>query len=330
MSLMRLLDNAVALLTEISEAMSWISANSYVRFVERTTQDDYVKIYDTNDAASSCDHLGMESGSKKIEISTSQGTVSIAHEILHSLGFFHEQCRPDRNDYIIVHMDQITQQLKYQYNIFPSSQGLGPFDFYSIMLYPPTSYMTKLDGTTWTAQRSHLSEGDKEGLGAMYGAKINGPDQICTEGIYSVSAGVLTLENSTSIATLTNLGGNQYKLTKTSNDGVVILQSTVSGESRIKSVSVGTPPPTITGVSKITSVGTYTYAINRHYPNSTIEYTVLSGDIAINPIDDNHFKLQVNTPNESGMGFIIRFKAREISSCGTSKYVTRNIAFTGI
>lgn len=32
---------------------------------------------------------------------------NIVHEIAHSLGFFHEHSRPDRDDYVTVHWDNI-------------------------------------------------------------------------------------------------------------------------------------------------------------------------------------------------------------------------------
>ncbi|MBB5648458.1 M12 family metallopeptidase [Pedobacter cryoconitis] len=223
--------------SDIFTAMSWISSVTNIQFIPRTNQDNYVTIYDTNESSSSSNAIGMESGKKEIYLSASQPTGTIAHEIMHSLGVFHEQCRPDRNNYITVHMDLIPDNLKYQYNIFPSSQGLGPFDFDSIMLYGSNAYMQKTDGTYWAYQRDHLSAGDIQGLATLYGGKLSGPDQICTEGTFTSSTGAVTIENASGIATLTSLGNNQWKVNRIGNaNGKVKLNST----NTYKEVTIGT------------------------------------------------------------------------------------------
>lgn len=222
---------------EILTAMSWISANSNIVFVERTTQTDYVTIYDTNDQSSWSNKVGMENGTKEIHISTIQGTGTIAHEIMHSLGFFHEQARPDRDNYIRIFNLPNNQDIRAQFNIKPEAQTVGSFDFNSIMAYQSYPYMEKLDGSGWPGNRDSLSSGDKQGLATLYGAKISGPDQICTEGIFTVSSGALTIANSNGVATLTSLGNNRWKVTRIGNaNGKIRLNSAYA---TYKEVSVG-------------------------------------------------------------------------------------------
>lgn len=234
---------------EIQEAMNWISNNSNVRFVERTVQSQYVTIYDAPITASgsSSNHVGMETGTKQINIHPNQGVGTIAHEILHSLGIFHEQSRPDRDNFIQVYMDRLPNDpnIRYQYEINPLSQGIGTFDFNSIMLYSSiyngaVIMETLGNASTWSAQRSHLSTGDIEGLAYLYGPKITGPNLVCNEGTYTVNAGTVSLANSSGIATLTSLGNGQYKVTRTgSANGVVTLTSTIGTSTSSKNISVG-------------------------------------------------------------------------------------------
>lgn len=236
--------------TEIQQAMSWISNNSNVSFVERTSQSQYVTIYDADpnvDATSYSNHIGMEAGNKFIVIHPSQGVGSIAHEILHSLGFFHEQTRPDRDDFIQVYTNRLPADpnIRFQYEINPLSQGIGTFDFNSIMLYPSTYngiiiMETLANGSTWLSQRDNLSNGDIEGLAHLYGARITGPNQVCSDGTYAVSAGTVSLTNSSGIATLTSLGNNQYRVTRTgSANGVVTLTSIIGTSTSSKNISIG-------------------------------------------------------------------------------------------
>lgn len=106
---------------------------------------------------------------------------------------------------------------------------------------------------------------------------------------------------------------------------MVFLHCTVGSQVTSKMVAAGVPAPTITGPTSLTTVGTYNYTIEKGDPNSSIEYTVMAGDVTVNQIDNNHFSLQVYNPNTSGMNFTIRIRAREVSSCGTSGYTTKNV-----
>jgi len=52
--------------------------------------------------------VGWSSGIAKISIAkdcTSDGTIQ--HEVMHTLGFHHEQSRPDRDNYVVIHYDAV-------------------------------------------------------------------------------------------------------------------------------------------------------------------------------------------------------------------------------
>lgn len=42
----------------------------------------------------------------------------IEHELLHALGFYHEQSRPDRDDYVNIWLDQVIPGMFFSYNPF--------------------------------------------------------------------------------------------------------------------------------------------------------------------------------------------------------------------
>lgn len=131
--------------------------------------------------SSTSSYIGQKGGKQELFISPyncSYGT--IAHEIGHAIGMIHEHQRYDRDNYIIVNMDNIVESFrvnfqKYElgYNIY----CMGDFDFSSIMMYPSfsgyeinfiTPSITKLDGTTFSVNRNSLSTNDMKYANTFY------------------------------------------------------------------------------------------------------------------------------------------------------------------
>lgn len=112
---------------------------------------------------------------------------SVIHEIGHAIGFYHEQSRADRDNFISVIWDNIGSDPndRWQYQTY-NQQGrpgadLGAFDWQSIMLYssgsplvtnPVYPYYTMVraaDQQPFTAQRTGLSAGDIASSAYLYG-----------------------------------------------------------------------------------------------------------------------------------------------------------------
>lgn len=164
----------------IEYAIINIELSTSIRFVRRTNQQNYIKFQFSSSNSSA---LGCIGGEQIINIHTIYyGTVM--HEICHALGLAHEQCRADRNSYIIVNYDNLTELGAVQFSIVPQGHALvyiGDFDFESIMLYGSTTndgnianntqipIMTKLDGSFVERQRERLSDMDKATISAIYG-----------------------------------------------------------------------------------------------------------------------------------------------------------------
>ena len=68
-----------------------------------------------------------------------------------------------------------------------------------------------------------------------------GPEMICSEGTFNIAnPGTITLENASGIATLTNLGGNTYKITRIgSSVGKVTLKSVTGSNTYTKEIKIG-------------------------------------------------------------------------------------------
>lgn len=62
----------------------------------------------------------------------------VAHELGHVIGFFHQQSRPDRDEYIRIHYENIANHLKDSFTKLSWDRiaDLGvPYDYLSIMHY---------------------------------------------------------------------------------------------------------------------------------------------------------------------------------------------------
>ncbi|CAF2105908.1 unnamed protein product [Rotaria magnacalcarata] len=67
----------------------------------------------------------------------------IMHELLHTLGFYHEQSRPDRDDYVVVHSDTIQAGLEgnfLKYDNTAADTLHSSYDYSSIMHYEKTAF----------------------------------------------------------------------------------------------------------------------------------------------------------------------------------------------
>ena len=73
---------------------------------------------------------------QQIYLSSVCGYPTILHEIGHTVGFWHEQNRPDRDQYIIIHMENIRPDRLHLFEIETEIDSLGEtYDFNSIMHY---------------------------------------------------------------------------------------------------------------------------------------------------------------------------------------------------
>lgn len=105
---------------------------------------------------------------------------TIQHEMYHALGFYHEQSRTDRDDYVTILYDNIDLMYwpdfaKYEDDVIT---GFGePYDYTSVMHYPRNAFSNNGEDTIITmypayqniiGQRLFLSETDIAKLNKMY------------------------------------------------------------------------------------------------------------------------------------------------------------------
>lgn len=152
----------------IYRAIEWIENGSYIDMVPRYNEGDYIQFnfLDQNEWSAYSDYVGRKGGTQTINLSReaiiSVGT--IAHEICHAIGMYHEMSRTDRDNYIRINFEGMDEDTRYQYKTYAEMNqngvNVGSFDFGSIMMYSSGEVMYKLDNSYIRSQRDSLSNTD--------------------------------------------------------------------------------------------------------------------------------------------------------------------------
>lgn len=125
----------------ILDAMRQMEENTEgcVTFVERTNQFNYVRIFPNGGGCwSLLGRVGI--GGQPLSLDTGCVVKGIVmHELLHAFGFYHEQARGDRDDYVIIHWDNIPEGLWPQFEAEEEGVTINhlgtPYDYDSVMHY---------------------------------------------------------------------------------------------------------------------------------------------------------------------------------------------------
>ena len=121
------------------------------------------------------------SGSSRISIGngcTSDGTIQ--HEVMHSLGFHHEQVRPDRDDYVVIHFGNIRSGMEHNFNAIKESQWWNQdinYDIGSVMQYGGYGFST--NGQPTITYKENGVDTGKATAGQRTGASSMDIWQIC-------------------------------------------------------------------------------------------------------------------------------------------------------
>jgi len=160
-------------------AMSTITMVCNVRFVERTTttnQTVVIQIDPNSTSPGYVNYVGYRSSSfyPKLVIKNTLPVGYIIHELMHILGFWHEQQRSNREDFVTVTNALATGNAS-NYGIVANANEYGKYDFQSVMHYFEHPNLGFTFDTPQTIQRRHLSPIDIVGLINIYGWRKDSP-----------------------------------------------------------------------------------------------------------------------------------------------------------
>lgn len=160
--------------SRIKQAMEHISSKTGFNFIRRTNQRDYVHFqWHPNNANS---QLGKRGRKQIINLADWAGVGNTIHEILHAMGGYHEQGRPDRDNFIRIHWTNLEDGWASQYAKPVGALPISSYDYCSIMHYSPKGgakpglqAFTVLRTTSCNiGQRQGLSTKDIETIKTMY------------------------------------------------------------------------------------------------------------------------------------------------------------------
>ncbi|XP_077373385.1 high choriolytic enzyme 1-like [Festucalex cinctus] len=118
----------------IERGLTSFHSVSCIRFFVRRYETDYISIQSNNGCYS---YVGRRGKAQTLSLDR-QGCLyhsTVQHELLHALGFNHEQCRSDRDQHIRILWENIQSGWEYAFDKMNTLNMNTPYDYNSVMQY---------------------------------------------------------------------------------------------------------------------------------------------------------------------------------------------------
>ncbi|KAM9435613.1 meprin A subunit beta [Clarias gariepinus] len=163
----------------ILKAFEQYRLKTCIDFKPWSGETNYISVFKGSGCFSSVGNRQV--GKQRLSIgSNCDRLATVEHEFLHALGFWHEQSRSDRDDYVNIMWDQIEAGKEHNFNTYDDtvSSALGfPYDYTSVMHYSKTAFNKDTKPTIVTkipefmdmiGQRMEFSSSDVRKLNRLY------------------------------------------------------------------------------------------------------------------------------------------------------------------
>lgn len=164
----------------ILNAMSVWEKDTHLKFIELISQNESLQpdflSFVPSPSKTSSSSVGRQGGSQTVTIASKCMTMSVAHEIGHALGLWHEQSRVDRDQYITIVWDNIDEKHLFNFNQhLNDGVDFGEYDYQSIMHYSDYAFsknglktIVPVFDDVEIGQRDKLSKKDIAAINYMY------------------------------------------------------------------------------------------------------------------------------------------------------------------
>lgn len=128
----------------IEHAIAEYHRRTCIRFVRRTSEQDYISIVSGNSGCWSS--VGRVGGKQEVNLQlpgclTKPGTTM--HELMHALGFLHEQNREERDAFVSIQYENIQPSAASNFERASHTMAFGvPYDYGSVMHYSSNAFST--------------------------------------------------------------------------------------------------------------------------------------------------------------------------------------------
>ncbi len=169
------IDDKITNPEQVEEALAFFQKQTRVRFVPFQDQADAIVFVPGEKHCYS--YVGKVRGHQPIYLSPHCGPQQVAHELMHALGFVHEQSRSDRDRYVEVLTDNIQPDYLFQFARVPETlmetvKG-SAFDYGSIMLYEPNAFAVEKSKPTLRGKNGNQISPVKNGLSRLDAERVN-------------------------------------------------------------------------------------------------------------------------------------------------------------
>ncbi|XP_028260103.1 meprin A subunit beta [Parambassis ranga] len=163
----------------IMKAFDQYRLKTCIDFTPWKGEKNYISVYKGTGCSSPVGNRHV--GKQRLSIGNNCDRLgTVEHEFLHALGFWHEQSRADRDDYVTIMWDRIKPGKEHNFKNYDDtlSSSLGvPYDYGSVMHYSKTSFNIGSEPTIVTkipqfmdviGQRMGFSASDLTKLNSLY------------------------------------------------------------------------------------------------------------------------------------------------------------------
>jgi hypothetical protein len=165
------IDSAVDAPSRITDAIAHWHAKTAIRLVPRTNEKAYVT-FTTGTGCSS--YIGRQGIQQFVRLGSDCTVVAIIHEIGHTVGLYHEQCRADRDQYVRILTDNVDPEKLKNFDK-QVDYKVGTYDYDSVMHYWSYSFsrnglptMVMIDGGLIPGGQTGLAPSDIRDIALLY------------------------------------------------------------------------------------------------------------------------------------------------------------------